>query len=128
MSGDLGKRSSLLILRAAVMRGRLRPGAAGRARYAPKSVAAAGVLRVALTGVAECLFDPPLRQLVLTVDALGVNLSSTASLCDPLGGRDTAVEPGGDAGVPQVVHTTRAARSIPRRSVPRAVPGPIRGG
>ena len=88
------------------------------AEYVPKSSCAEILSRAARTGrlgavagVAEGFLNAPLGDVVLPVKALGVDLEQdshavTGPLGD-LGGRDAAVEPRGDARVPEVVYAAR---------------------
>jgi hypothetical protein len=68
---------------------------------------------IGFAGVAQRLFDPPLGEPVLAVDAFGVHpkqhCDAVHGPLDDLGWRDNLVEPGGHAGMSQVVHTRRAS-------------------
>jgi hypothetical protein len=81
-----------------------------QASAAPFGFALRARLRLAVRGlieVAQCVLDAPPGDVILAVDALGVNLEqhghAVASPLGDLGGRDTAVQPRRDACVPQVV-------------------------
>jgi hypothetical protein len=59
----------------------------------------------------QCVFDPSLGGLVLAIKALGIDLEkyvdAVARPLRDLGGGDAGIEPGGEAGVTQVVGAAR---------------------
>ena len=92
MPGELAKCSDFLISRCADVR---KPDAVWRGSARPNTRQSlgpiAGLMFVALIGIAPRLFDPPPGELVLAVDAFGVHLEQHGDavpgrLGDPAGG------------------------------------------